>query len=65
MSTAPLPHTSGPSPLSMISPPNGSSRQPDSLTGTTSVWPIRHRLGAFGSVPEIRPTIDVRPAAAS
>ena len=44
MSIAPRPHTSP----SITSPPNGSSRQPSGLTGTTSVWPIRHSDGCVG-----------------
>ena len=44
MSTAPRPHTSP----SISSPPNGSCRHPAGLTGTTSVWPIRHSDGAVG-----------------
>ena len=65
MSTAPRPQTSGPLPVSSTSPPNGSSTQPARLTGTTSVWPIRHSDGASGSVPSIRPTIDTRPGVGS
>ena len=57
MSIAPRPQTSP----SMTSPPNGSSRQPSGLTGTTSVWPIRHSEGASGSVPSMRATIESRP----
>ena len=54
---APRPHTSP----SISSPPNGSRDQPSGLTGTTSVWPIRHSVGASGSLPSMRATIDVRP----
>ena len=54
---APRPHTSP----SISSPPNGSWVQPSGLTGTTSVWPIRHSVGAVGSLPSMRATIDVRP----
>ena len=61
MSTAPLPHTSP----STSSPPNGSRDQPLSLTGTTSVWPIRHRLGAVGSLPSMRATSEARPGVGS
>ena len=57
MSIAPRPHTSP----SISSPPNGSSDQPSGLTGTTSVCPIRHSVGASGSLPSIRATVDVRP----
>ena len=57
MSIAPRPHTSP----SISSPPNGSFDQPSGLTGTTSVWPIRHSVGAVGSWPSMRATIDVRP----
>ena len=46
---------------SMTSPPNGSSDHPSGLTGTTSVWPMRHRAGAVGSLPSILETIDARP----
>ena len=59
MSIAPRPHTSSP----ISSPPNGSSDQPAGLTGTTSVWPIRHTFGAAGSDPSMRATTDVRPGA--
>ena len=61
MSMAPRPHTSP----STSSPPNGSRDQPSGFTGTTSVWPIRHSVGAVGSLPSMRATIDVRPDAAS
>ena len=44
MSTAPRPHTS---PLTS-SPPKGSRVQVLGFTGTTSVWPMRHSVGAFG-----------------
>ena len=62
MSTAPRPQTSAtPSAFVTSSPPNGSRCQPSECTGTTSVWPIRQRLGALGSGPvdaghERRPT---------
>ena len=36
----------GPDGPSTSSPPNGSRVHPSGLTGTTSVWPIKHRLGA-------------------
>ena len=57
---APRPHTSP----STSSPPNGSRDHPSGLTGTTSVWPIRHSAGASGSLPSMRATIDVRPGTA-
>ena len=47
------------------SPPNGSRCQPSAWTGTTSVCPIRHRLGAPGSRPSIRATNDARPGVGS
>ncbi len=50
MSTAPRPQTMP----SISSPPNGSRLQPDGFTGTTSVWPIRSSVGAFGSLPWMR-----------
>ena len=56
MSIAPRPHTSP----STSSPPNGSRVQPDGVTGTTSVWPIRHRVGAITSHPSMRVTTDER-----
>src|SRR5262249_47644129 len=46
MSMAPRPHTS---PL-ISSPPKGSRVQCAGVTGTTSVWPIRHSVGASGSL---------------
>ena len=39
--------------------------QPSGCTGTTSVWPIRHRLGAPGSEPSMRATNDARPGVGS
>ncbi len=56
MSSAPRPHTSP----STSSPPNGSRLHPAGLTGTTSVWPMKHSFGAFGSLPSMRATIEVR-----
>jgi hypothetical protein len=35
------------------------------FTGTTSVWPIRHSVGALGSLPSMRATRLVRPGAPS
>ena len=61
MSIAPRPHTS---PFTS-SPPNGSRVQVFGFTGTTSVWPMRHRVGAVGSVPSMRATRLVRPGAPS
>ena len=62
MSIAPRPHTSVvPSSARTSSPPNGSRDQPSGLTGTTSVWPIRHSDGAAGSDPSMRATIEARP----
>ncbi len=49
MSTAPRPQTIP----STSSPPNGSRDHPSAFTGTTSVWPISSREGAFGSEPSI------------
>ena len=51
MSIAPRPQTSP----STSSPPNGSCRQPASLAGTTSVWPINSSDGGVGL-----PTLDAR-----
>ena len=64
MSTAPRPHTSP----SISSPPNGSCRQPSGVTGTTSVWPIRHsdgrgRIGAWDAGDERGPARRRLPAA--
>ncbi len=59
MSTAPRPHTS---PLTS-SPPKGSRVQVLGFTGTTSVWPMRHSVGAFGSLPSMRATRLARPGA--
>ena len=61
MSTAPRPQTSP----STTSPSNGSRLQPSGFTGTTSVWPIRHREGAAGSDPSMRATSEVRPGVGS
>src|SRR5581483_3608129 len=57
MSTAPRPQTNP----STSSPENGSRLHPSGLTGTTSVWPMRRRLGASGSLPSMRVTRLVRP----
>ena len=46
------PHTSP----STSSPPNGSRCHPLGVTGTTSVWPMRHSVGAVGSEPSMRAT---------
>ena len=43
-------------PLRQQGPPKGSRSHPSGFTGTTSVWPIKHKLGALGSVPAIRAT---------
>ena len=43
----------------------GSRRQPLAETGTTSVWPMRHSVGALGSRPSMRHTIEARPATGS
>src|SRR5215467_12660365 len=59
MSTAPRPHTS---PFTS-SPPKGSRVQCSGVTGTTSVWPMRQRVGAAGSVPSMRATRLRRPGA--
>jgi hypothetical protein len=57
MSIAPRPHTMP----STSSAANGSRRQPDALTGTTSVWPMRSSVGAAGSRPAMRVIRLVRP----
>src|SRR5262245_50599905 len=57
MSMAPRPQTMP----STRSPAKGSRRQPDGLTGTTSVWPIRRSVGALGSLPWIRVIRLMRP----
>ena len=61
MSTAPRPHTSP----SMSSPPKGSCFHPDAVTGTTSVWPMKWRDRAFGSLPSMRRTRLARPGCGS
>jgi hypothetical protein len=57
MSMAPRPQTMP----STSSAANGSRCQPDGLTGTTSVWPIKSNVGAFGSRPSIRVMRLMRP----
>ena len=61
MSIAPRPQTNP----SAISAPNGSRDQPSSVTGTTSVWPIRSRLGASDRRPAMRATRLARPGVGS
>jgi len=57
MSMAPRPHTMP----SISSPPNGSRCHPDGVTGTTSVCPIKSKVGALGSRPSIRVMRLMRP----
>ena len=61
MSMAPRPQTS---PFTS-SPPKGSRVQFLGVTGTTSVWPMRHSVAAFGSLPSMRATRLARPGAAT
>ena len=61
MSMAPRPQTMP----STRSPPKGSRFHPSGLTGTTSVWPISRRRGAFGSRPSIFATRLMRPGSDS
>ncbi len=60
MSVAPRPQTTP----STTSAAKGSRSQPDGLTGTTSVWPIKRSVGALGSLPWIRVMRLSRPGAA-
>ena len=57
MSMAPRPQTTP----STRSAANGSRFHPDGLTGTTSVWPMSRRVGAFLSLPSILLIKLVRP----
>src|SRR4029450_2283290 len=57
MSMAPRPHTMP----STRSPAKGSRRQPEGLTGTTSVWPMSRSVGALGALPWMRVIRLMRP----
>src|SRR5688572_12656851 len=57
MSMAPRPQTTP----STSSAAKGSRCQPDGLTGTTSVWPMRSSVGAFLSLPSMRVIRLMRP----